>query len=139
AEFLRGADVAVVPDNDDAGWQHINVVGASLVGVANRVRVLVLPHAKAKDDIIDWAKGGGTRERFDALVEQAQDWKLPVADDTAVDPCKADMKAREDELLDALAEAEGLDYVRKRKEAAKELQVSNSDLDKAVQERSEKT
>ena len=24
AEFLRGADVVLVPDNDDAGWEHIN-------------------------------------------------------------------------------------------------------------------
>ena len=51
AEFLRGADVVLVPDNDNVGWEHINEVGASLVGVAKRIRVLVLPHAKAKDDI----------------------------------------------------------------------------------------
>ena len=46
AEFLRGADVVLVPDNDDVGWEHINEVGASLVGIAKRIRVLVLPHAK---------------------------------------------------------------------------------------------
>ena len=68
SEFLRGADVYLVPDNDTAGWEHIHKVGASLVGIAKHIRVLVLPHAKAKDDIIDWAKAGGTREQLELLV-----------------------------------------------------------------------
>ena len=76
--FLRGADVVLVPDNDNAGWEHINVVGTALAGVAKRVRVLVLPHVKAKDDVIDWARIGGTREQLDALIEQAQDYYRPL-------------------------------------------------------------
>lgn len=28
SEVLRGADVVLVPDNDDAGWQHVNQIGA---------------------------------------------------------------------------------------------------------------
>ena len=40
AEFLRGADVVLVPDNDNVGWEHVNEVGASLVGIAKRIRVL---------------------------------------------------------------------------------------------------
>ena len=49
AEFLRGAEVVLLPDNDNVGWEHINEVGASLVGIARRIRVLRLPHANTKE------------------------------------------------------------------------------------------
>jgi hypothetical protein len=42
SEFLRGADVVLVPDNDDAGFAHVDAVGQALAGIAARVRVLVL-------------------------------------------------------------------------------------------------
>jgi Protein of unknown function (DUF3631) len=141
AAFLRGADVVLVPDHDEAGWKHIQTVGASLVGVAKRIRVLVLPNAKPKDDVIDWAKAGGTREQLDALIEQAQEWKPQTeeaeqeAEQTEEEKAKA--KALEDQLLDALAKAEGLDYARRRKEAAKELEVSTRDIDTEVNRRRE--
>src|SRR5262249_21666238 len=37
AAFLKGADVILVPDNDNVGWQHIYTVGASLIGIAKRI------------------------------------------------------------------------------------------------------
>jgi DNA primase len=55
SKYLRDADVVLLPDNDGVGWEHIGVVGASLSGIANRIRVLALEHAKAKGDVIDWA------------------------------------------------------------------------------------
>jgi len=63
--FLHGADVVLLPDNDGVGWEHVNVVGSSLSGIAKRIRVLALSDAKAKDDVIDWAKASGTREQLD--------------------------------------------------------------------------
>jgi Protein of unknown function (DUF3631)/CHC2 zinc finger len=141
SEALRGAAVMLLPDNDDAGWAHMNAVAASLTNIAKSVRVVVLPHAKAKDDVIDWAKNGGTREQFAALVEQAQDWKpVGTIDDAIEQPNeveKAKAKAREDELLDALAKASGLEYARKRKEAADELGVLRGDIDAEVRNRRE--
>jgi hypothetical protein len=32
SEALRGADVVLVPDNDDAGWDHVNQIRAQLHG-----------------------------------------------------------------------------------------------------------
>ena len=116
------------------------IVGASLVGIAKRIRVLVLPgHAKAKGDVVDWARGGGTREQLDALLNEAQDWKPPSADETSEpnEDEKAKAKAREDELLDALAKTKGLDYVRQRKAAAEELDVTAKAIDDEVKARRE--
>ena len=141
AEFLRGADVVLVPDHDNVGWEHINEVGASLVGIAKRIRVLVLPHANAKDDIVEWAGNGGTREQLDALLNDAQDWKAPSGDDDETGEPTADEKAKakahEDELLDALTKAKGLDYARMRKSAAVELDVTPKAIDDEVKARRE--
>jgi RecA-family ATPase len=86
SERLRGADVVLLPDNDDAGWKHINDVGASLVGIAKSIRVIVLPNLPPKGDIIDWIKAGGTREQLDALVGQAPDWVQADEASNATDP-----------------------------------------------------
>jgi DNA primase len=128
SEFLRGADVVLVPDNDDPGWKHVHEVGASLVGVAKRIRVLRLPNLRDKGDVIDWAAAGGTREQLDALLNDAPAWIPPTigktGEQTTVEKAKA--KAREDELLDALAKAEGLEYVRQRNAARQVARLRRS-------------
>jgi Toprim domain-containing protein len=79
AEYLRGADVVILPDNDGAGRKHAEQIGQSLVGIAARMRVLELPELKVKDDIIDWQKAGHTREVLDALIKRAPDWNAQSA------------------------------------------------------------
>jgi hypothetical protein len=75
SEFLRGADVVIIPDNDQAGREHAGTVGASLHDVAASVRVLELPDLPPKGDVIDWAAGGGTVEQLHILIEQqAKPW-----------------------------------------------------------------
>lgn len=58
AEHFRGARVVILPDNDDAGRAHRDLVGASLAEVAD-VRVLELPGLPPKGDVSDWLKAGG--------------------------------------------------------------------------------
>jgi DNA primase len=79
AEHLRGADVVLIPDNDETGFEHVAKVGAMLSGVARRVRMLILSDLPPKGDIKDWADTGGTREQLDALMERAQDYYRPIA------------------------------------------------------------
>lgn len=74
SEHLAGADVVIVPDNDDAGRKHSNQVGAALKGIASRIRVLALPGLGPKEDVSDWIKHGGTPEKFYTLVAEAPDW-----------------------------------------------------------------
>lgn len=138
SEFLRGADVVLVPDNDDPGWEHVNEVGASLVGIAKSVHVLCLPGLQAKGDIINWAEAGGTREQLDTLLDQASDWSPPRAAAEEQKPdAKAEAQAREDELLDALAKTQGLEYHRQHKAAADRLGVPLRAIDDEVKARRE--
>jgi hypothetical protein len=138
SEFLRGGDVVLLPDKDGVGWEHVELVGSSLSGIAKRICLLALEHARPKDDIVDWAKNGGTREQLDAALEAAPDWKPLAAEEIdkhAADE-RADAKKREDELLSALEKAEpGLAYRRKRDEVAKELKVGKTDIDAELKRR----
>ena len=67
SEFLRSAEVVILLDNDEAGRNHADIVGASLQGIAASVRVLELPDLPPKGDILDWIKAGGTREKLDVF------------------------------------------------------------------------
>jgi putative DNA primase/helicase len=130
--YFKDADVVLVPDNDDAGWQHINKVGAALTGVAKRIRVLVLPDLRTKGDVVDWLAAGGTREKFDALAAEALDWQKPDAEKIAAE-------ASEKKLIDRLAALGPIDYDRQRKEAAESLNIRSSTLDDAVEARRAQT
>lgn len=76
---LAGADIVILPDNDDAGRQRATLRGAGLKGKAKSVRVLDLSlhwDAGEKDDVTDWKeKAGGTAEGFDKLARRAPLWK----------------------------------------------------------------
>lgn len=72
AQTLKSADVVIMPDNDDAGEKHAEQIAASLVGVADRVRVLRLPNLPHKGDVVDWIAAGGTVQDLDRLTEAAK-------------------------------------------------------------------
>ena len=131
--FFMGADVVLVPDNDDAGHKHVQEIGAALTGVAKRIRVLVLPGLPPKGDIADWLAAGGTREVLEGLVEQAPGWQRPIP---AVDNSDEKAKAEADEqrLID-LARLSPLDYEQQRSEAAKGLGIRRGALDDEVETR----
>jgi hypothetical protein len=79
SETLRGADVILLPDNDEAGRDHMHAVAAFLAGIVARSRVLDLaehwPQCPAKGDISDWITAGGTVEELWRLVETTPEWK----------------------------------------------------------------
>lgn len=74
AEYLRGRDVVVLPDNDKAGEDHAQQVALSLLGVAKSVRIVELPNLPDKGDVSDWLAAGGTREELQRLAEAAPLW-----------------------------------------------------------------
>jgi CHC2 zinc finger len=124
AEYVRGADVVILPDNDPAGWEHIGQVGAALSGIATRVRVLALPGLRPKGDIIDWAGAG-----------QAPDWQLPSETPTNTSRDKEKAAAEEQKLIDELARLTALDYDRRRDAAANQMGIRRATLDDAVEAR----
>jgi hypothetical protein len=131
AEHFRGADVVLIPDNDDAGYHHIQVVGAALTSVARRIRVLALPDLPPKGDVSDWIAASGTIEQLWRPVEAAPDWVGPEAKAGDLGTKKAEAAAEEQRLIDELARLNQTDYDRRRTEAASELGIRRSILDNA--------
>ena len=75
SEFFTGADVIVLPDNDDAGRNHAAVVGAALRQHARSVRTLPLPGLPPKGDVSDWlAAGNSAATLYDLAEREARAW-----------------------------------------------------------------
>jgi putative DNA primase/helicase len=76
AAVLARFDCVILPDNDQAGREHAEVVASALraAGCAS-IRVVNLPNLPNKGDIIDWVKGGGTAPVFAELVANASDFE----------------------------------------------------------------
>lgn len=83
SEYLKGADVVILPDNDDPGEKHALKVAMSLKDVARRIRVLRLPDLPSKGDVSDWLQGSGTKEELLHLAEEAPVWVPEARSDEA--------------------------------------------------------
>ncbi|MCO5164688.1 MAG: AAA family ATPase [Mesorhizobium sp.] len=76
---LAGADVVILPDNDEPGRSRAQLRGAGLFGRARSVRVLdIAAHwgdAPEKADITDWKEAtGADGEKFRDLAGKAKPW-----------------------------------------------------------------
>jgi hypothetical protein len=136
-ESLRGAEVVIIGDNDDAGRAHVEQVASSLHGIARRVRVLAIakiwPACPDKGDISDWIEAGGTAEALNALIEGLAEWTRDASAAGRGDGA-GDAGAVVDDHgeIERLARLSTLEYDRQREQAAKRLGVRVGTLDKAV-------
>jgi predicted P-loop ATPase len=87
SKFFEGADVVIMPDNDDPGREHARSVANNLLPVARSVRVLDLADHWAgispSDDVSDWLAAGHSADELEELVsrieplEQAPEQEAP--------------------------------------------------------------
>jgi len=75
--YFVGRQVAIVPDNDTAGWQHAFAVATHLAPVAACVKVITLPDVAEKGDVTDWLNGSGSLPALTALVKAEECWDVP--------------------------------------------------------------
>jgi hypothetical protein len=75
-ESLEGANVVIIPDNDDEGWEHAHEVAEHLLSAAESVRVVDLPDVPTKGDVTDWVKDGGTADELKQLVSETTLFEL---------------------------------------------------------------
>jgi hypothetical protein len=72
--YFDGLDVVIVPDNDEAGRKHADVVAASVRDYANSVRVLTLPALPVKGDVSDWIADGNDAKALPDFAARAPLW-----------------------------------------------------------------
>jgi hypothetical protein len=81
---LRGKNVFIIPDDDQSGHKHAQLVAASLHGVATSLRIIILPNptnVKGFDvsDFIGGFKDPNTAaQRLSHLAEEAPEWVPPA-------------------------------------------------------------
>ena len=76
-EYFKGANVVILPDNDDPGKAHATQVMQSLSGIAREVKIVDLPGLPPKGDVSDWIAIGGTRDELESLCANAPEPELP--------------------------------------------------------------
>jgi len=93
SEHLKGANVVILPDNDEPGRKHAQQVAQSLYGKAASVKVLELPGLPAKGDVSDWLEAGHTKEELMRLAEETPDWRLQPAEEERSEDSKRESQA----------------------------------------------
>ncbi|MEF3058714.1 phage/plasmid primase, P4 family [Ralstonia solanacearum] len=83
SQHFRGRHVVILPDKDDAGRAHAQLVAGKLQGVAASVRVLELPNLPHKGDVSDWLEAGNDADELRAMAEQANAL-VPATDDAPI-------------------------------------------------------
>ncbi|MDQ2802609.1 MAG: DUF927 domain-containing protein, partial [Pseudomonadota bacterium] len=136
---LAGADVVVLPDNDEPGRAHAMAVVKGLEGIAAKVRVLALPGLPDKGDVADWIAAGGGAAQLEELTAQAPDVggqenegaapEGTSAGDAGPEPASPEARAAEIERLSRLSSVE---YAAERRQAAQRLGLTVGVLDKAM-------
>lgn len=126
---LAGADVVLLPDNDEPGKAHMRHVAAALAGKA-LVRWLELPGLPAKGDVSDWLNAGHSIDELKQLATDAPaDERQPAETQP---PPDAGGHADDDAEIARLAALSPLAYDRQRTAAAKQLGIRGDTLDKMV-------
>ena len=68
-QYFAGANVVIVPDNDQAGWNYATRVVEALLPVAKSIRVLDLNLSNPKEDAFEWVnKYQGDRETLASMA-----------------------------------------------------------------------
>jgi hypothetical protein len=70
-EYLRDRIVHILPDRNEPGAMHAEMVARNLAGIAREVRIVPLPGLDDKEDVADWIAHGGTADRLRELGEAA--------------------------------------------------------------------
>ena len=141
AAALRGRGVTILPDADRPGREHALKVAASLLGVADGVKIIELPGAK---DVAEWAERGGakealmrlagesaalTRESLEALRRR---WS---PDDSQPAESKTPEQLARETTFDSLATLSDIDYERRRRDVAAEFGIRVGAVDAEVKRR----
>lgn len=67
-EWFKGAKVIILPDNDQAGQDHANLIARRLTGTARSIRTLDLPGLPPKGGVDDWLPAGGDADQLYQLA-----------------------------------------------------------------------
>jgi len=71
-QYFEGREVIILPDNDEAGEKHQQVIADELEGFASSIRVCRLPDLPPKGDVVDWFDAGNGLKDLDIELKNAK-------------------------------------------------------------------
>ena len=80
SEYFRGADVVLIPDNDNPGLKGMTEIATKLHGTASRIRMLELPslgprQEKHGKDYSDWISiENNTKNTLEEIISDLPEW-----------------------------------------------------------------
>lgn len=75
SDSLKGRDIVILPDNDEAGKEHADKVAQAISGSARSIKIVELPGLAPKEDVTDWIKKyGHTVDELNRLVGEAAEY-----------------------------------------------------------------
>jgi hypothetical protein len=74
ARQLRGAEVVIVPDNDESGREWAREAGTELCEQGTRVRMFAVPVRDKGADLTDWVNAGADTTKIARAIRRAHTW-----------------------------------------------------------------
>lgn len=75
-QWFQGRNVCILPDNDDPGRAHAELIAENIHGVAADIKILNLPDLPPKGDVSDWLEApGNDKPKLGKLITAAQPWR----------------------------------------------------------------
>jgi putative DNA primase/helicase len=106
-QWLRGRDVVLLPDNDEAGAAHAQDVARKLAGTVASLRVVNLPDLPPKGDVSDWLAAGGTVEALLQMAAAAEAYEAPAPEPKERPDADPNLELTEDGVALAFARKHG--------------------------------
>ena len=103
-EHLSGRRVVILPDNDQPGRDHAQLVARHLHQTAAAIKVVELPGLPDKGDISDWLDAGNGPAELAAAIKATPAWEPPAQPESEADKYAQDMAICADLGLDVLGE-----------------------------------
>jgi hypothetical protein len=99
--YFKDKNVAIIYDNDKAGREGANLIATSLLEIANKVKVVVLPLSNKGEDFTDFIiRYGNTIDDFMVCIKSAKTFKITENNISTVDISKTHDVSLEESSLD---------------------------------------
>jgi putative DNA primase/helicase len=133
AEYVRGRDVIILADNDEAGRNHAEEKAALAGTVAASVKVIHFPGLAEKQDVSDWIEAGHTIDELVARAKATEFWssnprtsapeqEADTAESTSEETSRdQDGKQEEPASAEQRAEDPAEEHIRNRADQKKQL------------------
>jgi len=76
-QYFKNREVIIIPDNDQVGQGHADLVAKNLYNIAESVKILHLQDLDTKGDVYDWLSAGGTKDKLLELVSLSAVYSEP--------------------------------------------------------------